>query len=275
MQLRGVASAILFLPLLAGCGSSGGNHPTPAPVTPDLSGNWQIQAAAAAPPASGILMLGALTSNGANVTGTFQFSDLNQVQACGGLQQVLAFTGSIDAGRNLTLTSAPFAGTSVVKVQLAIPALATSYSAGTIEISGGNCTEPSTAALGSLFAPLTGVYAGSVLPGPSNPATTGGGPATLTLTQSSTPNSTGQFPLSGTLSLTLGSCSLSRALTGNANGIVANLAGFTAGFDDVNLVTAEQPDGAKLPTVTIFFVNPPCPADTSLPTSYTGALTRQ
>jgi hypothetical protein len=261
-----------FLVALAGCGAG-----SPGVPAPDLTGNWQIQTSSTTPPPSGFLLLGALSSQGSSVTGTFRFDDLQQPLACGNFNEVVTVSGSIDASRNLILTSASFAGDATLKIQLNIPAQPTSFASGTIEITGTSCNSPSSPAIAVEFAPLTGTFAGTVEPGTiANPGTTGGGPVSITLTQSSTPQPDGQFPLTGKMDYTLGTCTQTVALTGTASGIGVNLTTTpTLGSDSVNLLATALPTGTQLSAAELLFLSGTCPASPGLPTTYSGILTRQ
>ena len=193
--MRSSRSSRLFplalLPLaLAGCGTGSTLPSTPAP---DLSGNWQIQSGGttASPSQVGIALFGALTSQGSAVSGTFRFFDLGTTTACGfPAQPVITVTGSIDAARNLILTSQPFLNGSVLTVHLLVPSQAAEFADGTIAVAGTTCSFPSGPAIGVEVPLVTGSFAGTIEPGTAtNPGTTGGGPATLTLTQSVSPTS--------------------------------------------------------------------------------------
>ncbi len=268
---------ILLLPL-AGCG---GSSSTPASTYPSLTGNWQIQSMTVSTgvlaPATGVLLLGELTSSGAQVTGTFRLANYSLPNSCpGALQQVITVTGSIDSSRNLTLTSAPFSG-STVTLQLPVSSTLTAFN-GTIAITGGACTFSSTTAFGFETQTVTGVYSGpvSATPFTGNPPITTG-TAALTLTQSPVPAGDGQFPLTGTLTFNGGGCTSSTQLTGTVSGSSVTL---SAAHTSPLTVSPVELRGNATPTptqliATVLYGVGPCSTGLAAAASYNGTLIRQ
>lgn len=274
------AFALLLSPILltscaAGAPGSPGN-----PVTyPDLTRNWQIQSdtAPATIPAGGVLVAGALQSSGASVSGTFRFSNLAQPRACG-LNEVVAASGAVDSTGHLTLTSPALPDAWVIKTQLAVPAIATNFATGTIEISGGTCAFASSPATAVQIAPVTGTFAGTLAPGTlGSPGTGPSGTASLNLTQATLPAADGQFPLTGSLSYAFGGCTKTVTLTGTASGLGVELDASTTPLTGPYLRII----GTTVPTATQItvrsFVSAPglCSADPLSTSTYNGTLPRQ
>ena len=219
------AGFVLLLAVLvvAACGGSPGDPVTPAP---NLTGNWTIdssESATGALPQTLFNLTGALQSSGSEVTGILRPAILSQGTPC--LLPVLNLKGSINSHRDLTLASALPNGT-IIKLSLAL-SVGQPY-AGTVELDGGSCPIPSTAVTGMEIANTSGTFSGALTPeitGSTAASTQGNG--TLVLTQSTTPDSTGRFPATGTLSYKFESCSGSVALAGSVTGpsIILSAAG--------------------------------------------------
>jgi len=216
-SMRTRASIALLLPLacLLGCSLPY----TPPPLSSNWA-NWQIQAGTAitSPPTAPYLV-GALQGANSALTGTF-----NMQQAGSGVTpQVVNFTGTYDPTTgNLALTGSPVAGMGI-GVMLSVPADPTDVATGTLLFQCGVCANGlSLPAAGVQIAPLNGTYSGTVTGclGSGNTDDCVGitGTASLVLTQSSTPNASGQFPLTGTItfpsSSNLGTITLSGTVAG-------------------------------------------------------------
>lgn len=211
---------------LTGCVAPSGSMNT-SPIVPDLTGNWQIQTNVTSQvvPPPGILLLGALTSTGSQVTGTFRFNNLANPSTCA-LNEVVALSGTIDSKNNLTLTSATLPNGTTIKVSLGIGAAQPYAGTGTMEVDGATCAFASTAAIGNQFANTTGTFAGTLAPGILGSPTSGtSGTGTLTVAQSSIPAADGQFSATGSLSYVIGSCSGSFPLIGDVSGVGLILVG--------------------------------------------------
>jgi hypothetical protein len=210
--------------------------------------------------------MGALQSSGGTVTGTLHAIS-SVFPQCVSITQDLPATGTIDTNGDLTLTVPIAGGTATISSTITTPE---SYTNGTWQIVGGACTMPATAIEIAQFAPATGTYTGVVnvmntttnLPIPGTATN-----LTVTLTQSTTPNTDGQFPLSGTITAT-GACTASLTITNEfvTGGIfIPNL---TQPSSSVNFT------GGILPTATTLIADfDPDPACGSQ--IYNGILTRQ
>lgn len=219
------------------------------------------------------MLLGALESSGSHVSGTFRFTNLAQPTTCG-LNQVVALSGSIDAGEKLTLSSATLPNGTTIKISLQISGSQPYTGAGTIEVDGATCTYAPTAALGVEIPNVSGSFTGTLTPGSLGaPAPGTPGAATLTLTQSASPNSDGQFAVSGTLSYQFGSCSGSAALAGTVSG-AGIIASATTASQVVSFIGLADNAASKL-TTAVIFAPAPCSTDMTSTATYSGTLARQ
>lgn len=265
--------ALVLLLALAGCGVA---LPHPAASTLSVDGNWQIQTASATGlPASGLLLVGALQGSGSNISGTFSFSNLSPATGCMTVNQLITFTGNVDSNSNLTLTSAPFGTGSVVTVDLPLNGISSGYTTGTVAVVGGTCTYPSSPALAADFPPVTGSFNGTLNLGSTTPGqpASGTGIAALTLAQAATPNPSGQFPVTGSVNLTSGTCSQTVSLGGIASGSLLLLSSPLNNAGGVLFSGSESPDGTSL-NATLAFIPQLC-ASAPSPTTFSGQLTRQ
>ena len=268
--------------LATGCGTRPAATPVaPTPLT-NLNGNWQIQSGPPAPPnpTANVLLLGALQNTGAQVTGTFRYSELTEPVLSGcALNQVVTVTGTLDASGNLALTSAALPDGSIITVQLLLPSVLTNIAQGTIAVAGKNCPFASAAAIGGETAPVTGAFSGPLTPAPSGPLPNGpSGSAMLTLTQSAMPAADGQFPVTGSLAYAFGSCAGSVALSGTASGVGLTLSSIVASpqlHPDVRVVATVTPTASQIMAAELLFAPFACAADAAATASYTGTLTRQ
>jgi hypothetical protein len=276
-QATTALTAILFA--IAGCGGSSKppTTPTPTPVYPALTGNWE--GLPSSPPGSNppiilsypvIDLTGSLQSSGPTVTGIFRASNSN-LNPCVSSKTDLIATGTVDPAGNLSLT-VPIAGgtgtiTTTLLANLQFPSI------GTFQITGGPCDMPAHPFALLQVPPLTGTYTGTLqsptlITFPSAQDTTPQINIAATLTQSTAPNTDGQFPLTGSISLT-GGCTISLPIT---DGIVY---GQNASF---TVSEPSMPSGSFTGLITavadhlhIFFISIPA-CGTQL---YSGTLTRQ
>jgi hypothetical protein len=266
---RKTALALLVpLAALLGCGAT----PTPPTSTStylNLTGDWVVLAPPN-PATPGVLptpvadFFGALQSSGGSVTGTLRAISVTLPQ-CVSFTQDLQATGTIDANGNLKLTVPMAGGNATINATIGTPE---SYTAGTWQITGGACAMPTTAIEIAEFAPATGTYSGVVnvldtttgLPVPGTAST-----VNIALTQSTTPNVDGDFPLSGTITAT-GACSGSFAV---ANEVVGGGVFMPALTGPIGILS-----GGIIPTATtlnaILNLSPACGSQI-----YSGMLTRQ
>jgi hypothetical protein len=216
-----VTAAITAL-AIQGCAVPG---QIPASAYPSVTGNWQILTFSGNTNVIGPVVLtfaGSLTSSGATVTGVGTFTELSissQVSlptAC--LLAVPAtVTGTVDTLGNLSLTSSTVSG-GTAAISLTTPT-GTGLALGTIAINGGACPI-STAAAGQMIPSVTGSFSGTLNAISATPNTIPSGTVALSLTQSTTPNTSGQFPLAGSITFTstTPACSVTSSLTGYISG---------------------------------------------------------
>ncbi len=219
---------LLLSPLAAllACGSSATLPPSSTTST-NFSGNWEalgnLVSNTGLPPSPIEDFTGALQFNGSSVTGTLRAFD-NSTNPCVPLTQDLAVTGSVTTATSLSGTvndlslTVPISG-GVATITASLPQNLNSFISGTWQISGGACAMPVTPMIISQYAPATGTYTGTfnvLASGTLTPIPGTATAITAVLTQSTTPNADGEFPLSGTITAT-GACTASLAFT---NGIV-------------------------------------------------------
>lgn len=260
-------SAIVLAAFLSACSTTPmGSMTSTAAATPSaaaLSGNWQISADAneAAPLPQ---LSGSLTGTGSAITGIFHATSSN---ACISPQSQIAVSGSLDEHNVLALTSAPFAGGSILRL-IGTVTTGNRLEVSTYTVTGGTCAfsvgANSISATANLLQPVSGTYQGTFTD--SDGASI---PITATLTQTTQPDSNGVFHVSGGATFDNNQCvsspivadstvtgnTLSTTYTQQGNTIVA-----TGTFDDT----------ATTLTITSWNLNGPCG-----PASGTGLLTRQ
>jgi len=174
----------------------------------DLSGNWEADATIVTNLAP-TKFAGALQVTSGSISGTLNTSILfptsiittdGETGCAVDTLTAVAVTGTINSSGDLTLT-VPFGasnGTATITATIGNPQTPTT---GSYQIVGGPCATPPTAITITQYAPVAGTYTGVLASGTETV------PATVTFTQSSTPDATGEFPLSGTITLN-GTCSL-------------------------------------------------------------------
>jgi hypothetical protein len=126
--------------------------------------------------------------------------------------------GVLDASNNLALTFPIAGGEASISASLGSTPQTLAY--GSFQISGGSCAIGATPMTIAQYAPLTGTYTGTFnLPNSqSNVPTTGSSiSVTAVLTQATTSNSLGEFPITGNITVT-GACTDSVSFTGFAAG---------------------------------------------------------
>ena len=276
---------LLLLSLLSlfGCGLQNTLFPTATPL--DVSGNWQFSSTNTIPTtANNVVLLGALVSNGANVTGTLRFTDIAFGNACGAIAQVLPFTGSIDAtlpaDQVLTLKSS-VAGSSIV-VQVNLSARLQGVAGGTVSITGLSCSFASSPIVAIQYPAVTGTFVGPLSPITSLPNNTApAGSASLAVTQAATPNSDGSFPLTGSITFFGATCKATIALSGTSLGPAVTLASSANAapnfvtFDGSNTPLSAQITTPQLQSGAIVYYPPPCSPAVTTTATYSGTLTKQ
>jgi hypothetical protein len=199
---------ILLIPMVAllGCGSSQQAPPSVGSYL-NLNGNWQFQierlpgAALFSTPIEDLS--GSLTSSGSTVTAVLHALPL-EVPNCVAATSDISASGTLDTSGNLTLTF-PIAG--------GVGSLSANFTenntrpilSGTYQVVGGTCAQSATTVTFFQLANVTGTYSGAAqlfqVPIGSGPTST----VTAVLVQSDTPNADGQYPLTGTITMT-GAC---------------------------------------------------------------------
>ncbi len=181
---------------------------SPVPPTGNLSGNWGAYTIYnyVTPTVTGLA--GSLQFTNGSVTGTLNLSfGFATGAACQSYNvYTVPVTGTLDASNNLTLTFPLVGGTGTVTATLG--SNPQTLADGSLQIIGTSlCAMAATPITIAQYAPITGTYTGTF-----NSPSLGNMPmlgtdigVTAVLTQSTTPNSSGQFPITGTLNVT-GSC---------------------------------------------------------------------
>ncbi len=272
---------------LTGCGagtflSSNGN-----PM--NLSGNWQLATVNTSPSTqNNVILLGGLVSDNEKVSGSFRFSNLNPGNSCGPADQVVAVSGVVDysnpSAQVLRLTSSPFAGGAVLTASVALSERQVGGN-GSVKISGGSCSFSQSDAVATQFPAVSGTFAGQVVPMagvPNNAAITPGN-ATLNLTQSTVPNSDGQFTVTGSINFTGGTCASSTTISGTTSGPLVRLtaavdpstAAVPVTFSGTNAPLTNQVPTPQLQASGVLFYPAPCTSGLQATATYTGALLKQ
>lgn len=262
-----------------GCGSGASHSSGTTEAIPNVTGNWHLQNA---PQATGttpadtpvtVVLDGALQSTGTQVTGTVQYTDEIRLLACGE-NEVIAVTGTVNSASHLSLRSAPLVSGAVVTADLDPTGDPVGFWTGSISVSGEACGIPATTALGLEIPSVSGTYQGNLVAG-SEASSAAVGTTSLTLTQSSTPAADGDFPVAGTLTYTMRSCTANVALTGTVSGLAILLTPVTSPFAGASLSSAFGVVNVAKDqlSIAVVFIAPPCAASESL--TYTAEVTRQ
>ncbi|MGA1983692.1 MAG: hypothetical protein ABSG84_14650 [Acidobacteriaceae bacterium] len=261
LRLLSLAAAVFLLP---GC-SSDLHTGTTTSTSSNLTGDWGFGITDPGPGPFAITELdGALSGGGQNITGVFQAASGT---GCVSPTFDITFTGTQDDAGDLTLTSTNLPGNVAT-----ITVKGTAFADGNTDIFGslvitgsGPCAEPSIALLGGEYPNITGTYTGSLTAG-SGAST----PFTVTFSESAA-NSDGQFPTTGTLTVTGVGCANVFSLTGLVSGpnLNANLTLISgpqgAGTLSSSFVAQQSP-----PTFAVWINGSGCNAN-----GYTGSLAKQ
>jgi len=234
------------------------------PANPSVQiSNWQIQTGneITATPTGAVFLAGAMQIQGNQATGTF-----NTHSVCGN-PSLLSYTGTYNSTTG-ALTLADAAVSAAPNVQLSVPSKQTTPSTGSISALGQNCALAlgNTPAVGVEIPSLTGTYTGTL----SSPAGVTG-QATLSVTQSPTPNASAQFPVNGSLffASSSGLCGDYAPVTGTISGAAYTLSSAVISQDTIS--GASNVGGATLPGTTVVIADL-CNARSA---AYTGTLTKQ
>ena len=260
LRIVPVAIATVAVAFLAACSTAPmGTVPIAANASA-LSGNWQITATAAQ--AAQLPQLsGSLTGSGSAITGVFHPTTSS---ACIGPQTSIAVSGSMDDHNNVTLTSAPFAGGSVLT--LLGSANSSQLAVSTYKVTGGACAFPAaaTTVTAALLQPVSGTYQGTFADSDGNTI-----PVTATLTQTTQPDSNGVFHVTGDATFAGNTCMTSpvvadSTVTGNTLSTTYTQQGSTV------VASGTFNDAATVLTISNWILSGLCGSD-----SGTGVLTRQ
>jgi hypothetical protein len=244
MNFAGFPKFSLLLPLacilaiaLAGCGSSNNMALT--------QGNWSVAATSTAvarrhnivsrdtpiPNNSNVSFYvgGNLTQTGSNLAGTMYITG-----SCVDPSAAVPFTGTVK-GTKVTLTSASIEGNVITVSASGTTTSATSSLTGTYTVTGEGCDGGDSGTVTATAVPsISGTWSGSLVNNTSGTNGIAGATISIALTQASTVSDDGTFALSGSVTYTNSTCSLSGTLTG----------GFVSGqFVKIDASTIDQGDG--------------------------------
>ena len=271
MKRRLRFALLLPLAVLIGCTLP---PATPSPSNPTPSGswtNWQIQAGAAitSPPNTYPSFLGAIQVQGTQASGIF--TTVEPIGAPTPSSTVEDYSGSLNTSTQaVTLATYGYA--------FGYTQPATPYTLVPVGVIGGCVYPPGYAgaeclaifaspSVGVEIAPLTGTYAGTL----TSATPSMSGTATLTLTQSATPNPSGAFPLTGSIVFP-GSSNLGTSLlSGTVSGEGISLSYLSAAVIGPNISFT----GSTNPTGTQITVSNLTWAQTGPSFTFTGTLTLQ
>jgi hypothetical protein len=254
---------LLLLPLavLIACGS-GQTATTPI----DLSGKWQIAATTVTTnPVSGFL--GELQFSAGTVTGELEpslasFSSPFALNCATGMAQA---TGTLDAANKLTVAVPAGGGTATITAAFGSDPQ-TSVN-GSYQIVGGSCPMSATPMTMTQYASATGTYIGTLTrlnpDGTLAPGQTSS--VIMVLNQATTPDPSGYYPVTGTVTAT-GYCSESSTIidAGSTGSLVTPVGpGFAISLD---------PTASTMTMQNWYF---PSAADVNCRWGFTGTLTRQ
>jgi hypothetical protein len=208
---------VVIASFFAGCSSI--NHVTaPSSAPPDLTGDWAfgITALSGPGPLAITELNGALSGGGQNINGVFQ-----AIEGTGCVSPTfdIAFTGSQDSAGDLTLTSTNLPGNvATITIKGTEFLDGNTFGLGDLIITGsGPCAETSSALLGGEVLNITGTYTGSLTAGLGGAAT----PFNVSLAEVGV-NTNGQFPVTGTVTVTGPGCTNVFSLSGLVSGLNFN-----------------------------------------------------
>ena len=199
---------------------------TPTSLTgasPSLTGNWQIQSGTAltSPPTAPYL-IGALQGTESALTGTFSTAQSGAVSPT-----VDSYAGTYNASTGVLSLQSPLPPeVRLVVASLSLSANPTDLAPGTLAFWCGLCNSGVLfPVVGAEIAPLNGTYTGTLSGTLNNGSQTTpiSDTASVTFTQSTTPNSSGQFPLTGAVTFPSTSGLGTTTLPGLVSGITIEL----------------------------------------------------
>ena len=230
--LRFLSPSLCLTLALTGCATSTPPAPSnPVPTPANVTGNWEFEVKLPAQPTSGPFVFptnpvedifGSLSSSGKSVTALLHATPL-AIPNCVEMDTALPFTGTTDSSGDLSLTAPLAGGIATISANVVTPPTITlpdgtvrnePFFAGTYQVVGGSCAQPSIA-LTILSVPnITGTFTGTAMPN----FTSAPGPnstITATFVQASVPDANGKYPLSGTITST-GGCNATYAFNSGA-----------------------------------------------------------
>jgi hypothetical protein len=241
---------------------------SPAAITAPLSGDWGIGSDYTPPNYNFQYTYPKITgfggslqfANGA-VSGTL-FPDSAPIGGCGPLTAV-AVTGTLDSGNNLILT-VPLGGSyGTATITAILGSNPQTLADGSYQVTGGSCDLPATAMTIAQYAPITGTYTGTLselsYDGTLIPGT--GITMTAILAQSTTPNASGAFPITGSYTVS-GTCTDS----GTLPAITAQGGGLGTLSSSLSFSASANPTASNL---NLYF------SSTNCSLQYQGVLVRQ
>jgi hypothetical protein len=262
----------LLIPLAAllGCGV---NPSSTNPTTPSgLTGNWVAGLSIAIINAQVVEFVGALQFSGGSISGTL--TPVMPASPIGALghpctpPEPIAVTGSIDINNSLTVSLPIGGGTATMTA--AIASNPETPASGSFQIVGGTCAQSATPMTIAEYAPVTGTYTGTLASNINN----GTSFVTAVLTQSTIPNSSGAFPLAGTVTVT-GQCNTSFVVSSSYSSVEGNSMTALSDVSSSLYASLSGRDDPTASTVTTALFEESLQPNTICNGQYGGTLTRQ
>ena len=274
MKSRLRIASLIPLATLLGCTLPSTPTTTSAPT--GNWDNWQIQAGTAiTSPPTGLYFTGAVQVQGTQSSAVFTSAGLTGA----GPATVLNFLGTYNSSTGDVALYPATTGSPAYGIGYTAPSTNTVIPVGIfsgcvypLNYQGVECLAliSLSPAVGVQIAPLSGTYVGT-LTDSSSPTLSG--TATLVLTQATTPNSSGQFPLSGTITFPAGSGFGTAPLGGTVAGEGITLSDSSAAPNSptVNVTAAASPDASQITVSNLLYSN----FGPGAVFIYTGTLIRQ
>lgn len=251
------------------------NNPTtppttnpPATITASLSGDWGISSDYTLPNYNFQYSYPKITgfggslqfANGAASGTLFPYSA--PIGGCG-LLGAVAVTGTLDSSNNLTLTVPLGSSYGTATITAVLGGNPQTLADGSYQVTGGSCDLPATPMTIAQYAPVTGTYSGTLSEWSSYGTFVPGTGITMTvvLAQSTTPNASGEFPVTGNYTVS-GTCTDS----GTLPAIVAQGGGLGTLSSSLTFSASADPTASN---IGVFF------SSTNCNLQYQGILTRQ
>jgi hypothetical protein len=253
---------VLLLPAVALIGCALPSNSTSGAALYGTWTNWQIQQGSAitSPPNTYPSFTGALLVQGTTASGTFTILDSATTTTPG-----VAFSGPVNSsGVYISLSNAvggyqlPFSMPLTPSVTVPVDVM---------DWCGLCNTGRSLPSVEVEIPPLTGTYVGTLNDGTPSMS----GTATLVLTQSTTPNSSGQFPLSGTITFPSGSGFGTAPLAGSVagEGIALSDPSAAPNSPSIDFTASANPTATQIAVTSLTY------SGSGASATFTGTLTRQ